>query len=95
MNKNIKDRTGSFIIQTCQRLQTKVFPQITSQENKILLHQQIKSKDNNQQLHQFLGHGSPITTSLYFGRGEFDFLVLDAGLGLDDCGLSGVAGGLF
>ena len=55
----------------------------------------MKSKDNNLQLHQCLGHGSPSTTSLSFGRGRFDFLVLDDGLGLDDCGLSGVAGGLF
>lgn len=59
------------------------------------LHQKITSKDNYLNLHQRLEHGSPITTSLVFGRGGFDLLVLGGGLGIDDCGLSGVAGGLF
>lgn len=70
-------------------------PHMTTQDYKRLLHQQTTNKDNNQSLNQCLGHGRPKTTSLFFGRGGFDFLVLGGGLGLDDCGLSGVAGGLF
>ena len=95
-NANIQDIIGSFIIHLGQKFTNqKVTPTHHFQSNKTLLHKQMKSKDNNLQLHQCLGHGSPSTTSLSFGRGGFDFLALDAGLGLDDCGLSGVTGGLF
>ena len=51
--------------------------------------------------HHFLGQGSASTTSLSFGRGGFlgvrprDRPGDGHGLGLDDCGLSGVEGGMF
>ena len=55
------------------------------------------SKDYHLQLHHFLGHGSPRTTSLSLGRGEFLFFGPSDGPsdghGLDDCSLSGVEGG--
>ena len=57
----------------------------------------IKSKDYNLLQHHCLGHGSPSTTFLSLGRGGFNFLVLDDGLGLgfEDRGLSRGAGGLY
>lgn len=41
------------------------------------------------------GQGNPITTSLVFSSGGFDFLGLDGRLGQEDWGLAGVEGGLY
>jgi hypothetical protein len=61
---------------------------------KRLLHNKMKLKDYK---HHCLGHGSPSTIFLSLGRGGFVFFVLVdvLGLGLEDCGLSGVEGGSF
>ena len=61
---------------------------------------ELKSQPKHLHLHHFFGHGSPSTISLSFGRGGFCLVGPrerpgdGCGLGLEDCGLSGVEGGM-
>ena len=61
---------------------------------------ELTSQPTHLHLHHFFGHGSPSTISLSLGRGGLCFVGPrerpgdGCGLGLEDCGLSGVEGGL-
>lgn len=87
-----KQKVSNFHSSSKEYIQTK-YIHIKFRNHKRLLHNKLKTKDFK---HQFLGHGSPSTISISLGRGGFAFLALVGvlGLGLDDCGLSGVDGGL-